>query len=364
MEPTGTRSHGAGPWVVVGLGAFLLLGFLVNFWNDSAHSGGRILPVLAVALGAVLSLAIGYTGFRLGDEGLGRSATRRIAGWTLAGTAFTAATSGLTVLIRIGEGHVVEEPALDLLVSASVGALAGLVVGRYAVRATHEAREAKRARDAFEFINGMLRHELLNGVNVIGAYADELARRTDGGEGDAAADVEAIRGAADHLADLVHSIRPAADAFAAGRSLEPIDLGAVVETRVEAVRTARKDVAVETDIAPGVHVEANEALDNVFANLLNNAIEHHDSPDVRISVELETHDATATVRVCDDGPGIPDDRKEAVFEPRTGSDHGFGLYLVRTLVASYGGEIRVEDNEPRGSVFVVDLPRSRASLGD
>jgi len=75
-----------------------------------------------------------------------------------------------------------------------------------------------------------------------------------------------------------------------------------------------------------------------------------------VTVALEADGRTATVRVGDDGPGIPDDRKETVFEPRTGTDHGFGLYLVRTLVVSYGGEIRVEDNEPRGSVFLVELP--------
>ena len=75
-----------------------------------------------------------------------------------------------------------------------------------------------------------------------------------------------------------------------------------------------------------------------------------------MTVALEADGRTATVRVGDDGPSIPDDRKETVFEPRTGTDHGFGLYLVRTLVVTYGWEIRVEDNDPRGSVFLVELP--------
>jgi signal transduction histidine kinase len=358
MESTGAHENGAGPWAVVVLGAVLLVGFLLNFWHEVERLDGRTLPILAVTLGVTLSLVVGYTGFRLRDDGYGPAANRRIAGWTLAGAAFTATTSGLTILIRIGEGRVVEEPTFDLLVSAAVGALAGVVAGRYAARAAHEAREAERARDAFEFINGMLRHELLNGVNVIGAYADELDRRTDS-EDDTDRDIEAIRSAATHLADLVHSIRPAAEAFASGRSLEPVDLGPVLRERVEAARTARPGARIETDVADGVHVDANEALDNVFANLLNNAIEHNDTTDPRVTVELEADGRTATVRIGDDGPGIPDDRKETVFEPRTGSDHGFGLYLVRTLVVSYGGTIRVEDNDPRGSVFVVELPRRR-----
>jgi signal transduction histidine kinase len=356
MESTGVREHGAGPWLIVGLGVAFLVGFLVHFRNELGHVDDRTLPVLAVMLGTVLSVTLGYAGLRLRRDGFDPAANRRIAVWAVSGAAFTAATSLLTVLIRVGGGHVVEDPGFDLLVSAAVGALAGVAVGRYAARAEREAREARRARDAFEFINGMLRHELLNGVNVIGAYADELARRTDGGEGDVGGDIEAIRGASTHLADLVHAIRPAADAFASGRSLEPVDLSSVLEERIEATRAARPGVTVDADIPPGVHVEANEALGNVFANLLNNAVEHNDSDAPRVTVSLETGGRTATVRVGDDGPGIPEDRKEGVFEPRTGSDHGFGLYLVRTLVASYGGGIHVEDNEPRGSVFVVELP--------
>jgi signal transduction histidine kinase len=346
---------------VVGLAAAILAGFLVEFWHHLEHTDGGPFPVLAVTLGAVLSLTLAYSGFRLRTGGLSPAANRRITGWTLTGAAFTAATSGLTVLIRVAEGHVVEEPVLGLLVSTGVGGIAGLVVGRFAVRAASEAREARRARDAFEFVNGMLRHELLNGVNVIGAYADELDRRADDGERAASDDVEAIRNAADHLAELVDSIRPAADAFAARRSLEPIEVGALLEERIETARTARPSADIRADLAPDVHVEANEALDNVFANLLNNAVEHNDSPQPRVTVTLATDERTVTVRVGDDGPGIPDDRKEDVFEPRTGNDHGFGLYLVRTLVTSYGGTVRVEDNEPRGSVFVVDLPRTRAT---
>ena len=63
-----------------------------------------------------------------------------------------------------------------------------------------------------------------------------------------------------------------------------------------------------------------------------------------------------SVTVADDGPGIPDTRKESVFEPTEGGNHGLGFYLVDSLVGDYGGSVRVLDNEPRGAVFEVRLP--------
>jgi signal transduction histidine kinase len=103
-------------------------------------------------------------------------------------------------------------------------------------------------------------------------------------------------------------------------------------------------------------------VSSVFRNLLKNAIQHNDKPVAAVKVSAAERDDTVIVRVADNGPGVPDDRKEAIFGKgdrgleTTGT--GIGLYLVDTLVTSYGGEVRVEDNDPDGSVFVVELPKS------
>ena len=69
-----------------------------------------------------------------------------------------------------------------------------------------------------------------------------------------------------------------------------------------------------------------------------------------------------TVRIADDGPGIADDKKEAVFgRGERGLDSpgsGIGLYLVDRLTTAFGGSVHIEDNEPRGAVFVVTLERA------
>lgn len=102
-------------------------------------------------------------------------------------------------------------------------------------------------------------------------------------------------------------------------------------------------------------------LSSVFSNLFNNAIQHNDSDDPRVEVDVEERDDSVVIAVADDGPGLPDDRRESVFgRGEQGLDSagtGIGLYLVATLVEQYGGTVWAEDNDPRGTVFNVELAK-------
>lgn len=68
------------------------------------------------------------------------------------------------------------------------------------------------------------------------------------------------------------------------------------------------------------------------------------------------------MRFADNGPGVPDDQKETIFgKGSMGKDStgaGLGLYFVETLVESYGGDVRVEDDDPTGAVFEIALKRA------
>jgi signal transduction histidine kinase len=98
----------------------------------------------------------------------------------------------------------------------------------------------------------------------------------------------------------------------------------------------------------------------VFSNLLKNAIQHNDKDVAEVAISATERDETVRVRITDNGPGVPDNQKEAIFgKNEKGLDSagaGMGLYLVDTLVTNYHGEVWVEDHEPDGSVFVVELP--------
>ena len=116
---------------------------------------------------------------------------------------------------------------------------------------------------------------------------------------------------------------------------------------------------------PAVLIQANQMLDSVFRNLLSNAVQHNNKEVPEISVSATTNDQRAVVRIADNGPGVPDDQKEEVFgkggKGLDSSGTGLGLYLVQHLVTHYGGEVWVEDNDPEGAVFVVELPLADTS---
>jgi signal transduction histidine kinase len=123
-------------------------------------------------------------------------------------------------------------------------------------------------------------------------------------------------------------------------------------------------VSVQCGDVPEVAVEADDLLDRVFDNLLTNAVDHNDAPNPEVTVEAERRADVVTVRIVDNGPGIAPERRDSIFEKNErgveSDGTGFGLYLVRDVVESYGGDVRVRDNDPRGTVFEFDLPVASA----
>jgi signal transduction histidine kinase len=101
-------------------------------------------------------------------------------------------------------------------------------------------------------------------------------------------------------------------------------------------------------------------LEAVFRNLLQNAIQHNQKAVPEVTVSAEEADDSVRVRIADNGPGIPESRKDEIFargeKGLESAGTGLGLYLVETLVDRYGGDVWVEDNEPEGAVFIVELP--------
>lgn len=104
-----------------------------------------------------------------------------------------------------------------------------------------------------------------------------------------------------------------------------------------------------TEPPDGLQVSATGLLSSVFRNLLNNAVIHNDTETPEILVDVAVQAETVLVRVADNGPGVPDSRKDEIFgrgemgleSPGT----GIGLYLVDTLVNMYGGEVQITDRK-------------------
>jgi PAS domain S-box-containing protein len=224
-----------------------------------------------------------------------------------------------------------------------------------------QQRRLEEQRDDLELLNQVLRHDIRNDLQLVMAYADLLADHVDD-EG------------REYLAAIDESVENAVELTTTARNLSEVilqsnientsvQLGMVVEQQVDEIRASYSDASLQVDGSlPDVEVVANSMLGSVFRNLLKNAIQHNDEAVPEVVVSATADADRVTVRVADNGPGVPDEHTEVVFgKGEKGLDSagtGIGLYLVQSLVDSYGGDVWIEDNDPKGAVFVVALQRA------
>ena len=242
------------------------------------------------------------------------------------------------------------------------GSPAVLSVARDVTRRRAFESELARKRDQLRALNRVLRHDIRNDMQIVLGLGGLLEDHVDE---EGAEYLRTILDTGEHVVELTKSSRDLARTVAgeAELPLEPVSLPETLRAEIDRRREAFAHATIELrgDV-PDVDVRANDLLSSVFRNLLNNAVQHSDreTPTVEVTADMTRGDHTAIVRIADDGPGIAPGRREAVFgKDEKGLDSegtGLGLYLVRSLVEQYGGSIRIEDNEPRGVVVVVELP--------
>jgi len=214
-------------------------------------------------------------------------------------------------------------------------------------------------RDNLEILNRMLRHDIRNDLQLITAHAGFLADHVDE-EGQEY--VAAIQENAEHIVELTRTAGDMADVMlSADTDHRPTGLRSTLEQEIERLRSECPGAAVTVaDSILSVEVTANDMLNSVFRNVLTNAVQHNDQEVPEITVGADRRSDSAVVRIADNGPGVPDEQKPSIFgkgeKGLESEGTGIGLYLVKTLVETYGGTVHVEDNDPRGAVFVVKLP--------
>jgi len=113
-------------------------------------------------------------------------------------------------------------------------------------------------------------------------------------------------------------------------------------------------------------------LVQVVINLLDNAAKYAPEGST-IWIDTAERDGNVVVRIADDGPGIPDDQKDRIFDlfyssgNPTGDSRrglGIGLALCQSIIRAHGGTISVSDHEPHGAVFEFALPRDEVNLDE
>ena len=249
------------------------------------------------------------------------------------------------------------------------GALAGGRIEHYTDITELKTTQRRLAaqRDDLEVLNQVVRHDIRNDLQLVSAYAEMLEPHVDAaGE----AHRERIADSAANAIELTESARDLAEVMRSRQAeLTPIAVGEVLATQITEVSELNPAATIRTEgSVPEAEVLANALFGSVVRNLLTNAIQHNRRAEPTVTVSATADDRTVTIRVADDGPGIPDRQKQELFgKGQKGLDSagtGIGLYLVETLVDSYGGAVWIEDRadqtgtpaDASGAVFVVELP--------
>ena len=333
-------------WAVASGLTVASLGFLLTRSATAASTTAASTAFLLSDLPfLVVGLSLSAFGVAVAVSEWGRTHGATVARWCLFGTATTGVAVGLSLAgagipTMLAEGATVGL-ALDLVLTGAIG---GTVTGIQASRRRASGRETEERNTRLTLLNRILRHEVLNGLNVVRGYArlvgEGADRSADGGAAtDAARTIERsadrINDAADELTRLS---RPG--------GTDAVDVAAVLETCVADARERYPHADVRFDDATdGPAAVATRRVESLFGELVSNAVEHNDAETPRIDVTVTCDWDAVTVTVADDGDGLPDRQRRILLDGTLPEyddpGSGFGLTIVRLLATESDADVAV-----------------------
>lgn len=142
----------------------------------------------------------------------------------------------------------------------------------------------------------------------------------------------------------------------------PNDLNEIINSSLVLFKEAHRDISFRFYPDPNLPICKidREQMKRVLINILDNAVAAVDGDGViEIEVKYDPSIQMITLEVRDNGCGVPDEDKPKLFEPYFStkkSGTGLGLAIVSAIIADHNGYIRVRDNHPKGTKFIIDLP--------
>ncbi|HZP39098.1 MAG TPA: ATP-binding protein [Methylomirabilota bacterium] len=211
-------------------------------------------------------------------------------------------------------------------------------------------------------------HEIKNPLTPIQLSAQRLRRRLASDR--SPEDKRLLEEATGTIIQEVDGLRQLVDEFSRFARMpaltpRPSDLARLLEGVVVLYRESHPSLAIRAAFAtdlPPVEVDPDQ-IKRAVLNLVDNAVEAVGGTGVVVvQTEWLPEAQRARIVVADDGPGIPPEDRERLFVPyfsTKATGMGLGLPIVHQIVSDHGGSIRVEDNTPHGSRFVIELPVGR-----
>ena len=236
-------------------------------------------------------------------------------------------------------------------------------------------RNAELARvdaEKNQFI-GMVAHDLRNPLTVIQTYGEFLSELQGKVIGPRELQfIKAIDRSSEFILGLINDLLDISKIEAGQLVLNkrPVDLDALIEHNLSLNRVLAERRQIRLDYNsmakfPNVLLDARK-IDQVLNNLIDNAVKVS-APQGTVAVQLSREDNSALLRVSDQGPGIPADELQVIFQPfrqghlgttKEGKSAGLGLAIANSIVRGHGGRLWVESMPPNGASFFVLLPVS------
>ena len=212
-------------------------------------------------------------------------------------------------------------------------------------------------------------HEIKNPLTPIALSAERIRRHLDRGSPPDAASMGILHGCAETIGGAVETLRTLVDEFSTLARFPtaqpaPANINSIVENTLAMFNGRLDNIRVQTFLAadlPKVMADS-EAIKRALANLVDNAAEAMQGAlvrEIQISTMLVASRDAVEITVADTGHGVTQELKERLFLPYFSTKKrgtGLGLAIVSRIIEDHRGSIRVEENRPVGTRFVVELP--------
>ncbi|SFR71586.1 PAS domain S-box-containing protein [Halogeometricum rufum] len=224
-----------------------------------------------------------------------------------------------------------------------------------------DTTKQQQYENASEVLNRLLRHDLRNELNVMYGHVQRAQSETSSDEA-----AESLERAQEKILQIVHKTERARDLRdllerSHDASNRPVRLDIVLNNTLVEVMQEFPEAEFNFEVFPEVVVRADDLLSAAVEAVLENAVAHNDADDPVVEVSVEVRDDHVVLAVADNGPGVPESQRDLIFgrEEYDQLHHGTGisLFFADSVFDSYGGDIWVEDNDPRGAVFKIRLTR-------
>jgi two-component system nitrogen regulation sensor histidine kinase NtrY len=212
-------------------------------------------------------------------------------------------------------------------------------------------------------------HEIKNPLTPIALSAERIRRHLDRGSSPDAASLRVLHTCSETIVGAVETLRTLVDEFSTLARFPtaqpaPANINFIVENTLAMFNGRLDSIRVQTFLAvdlPKVMADS-EAIKRALANLIDNAAEAMHGAlvrEIQISTSLVTSRDAVEITVADTGHGVTQELKERLFLPYFSTKKrgtGLGLAIVSRIIEDHHGSIRVEENRPVGTRFVVELP--------